>query len=105
MLYAHLVSERLGRDWISPIYVFFNCVPHIEYIDRRRVHVFMCAASHCKGRNGRDVHRFLDTGDAKSTSSLCRHARMCWGDEAVDAADNTKDLEGACEVLAKTGVK
>ena len=30
---------------------------------------------------------------------------MCWGDEAVDAADNTKDLEGAREVLAKTGVK
>jgi hypothetical protein len=80
-------------------------VPRIECIDGRRVHFFVCAASHCKGRNGRDVRRFLDTGDAKSTSGLRRHARMCWGDEAVDAADNTKDLEGAREVLAKTGVK
>jgi hypothetical protein len=102
---AHLLSERLGKDWISPIYVFFNRVPRIEHIDGRCVHVFMCAASHCKGRNGRDVHHFLDTGDAKSTSGLRRHAKMCWGDEAVCAADETKDLEGACEVLKKSGVK
>jgi len=51
------------------------------------------------------VRRFLDTGDAKSTSGLRRHARMCWGDEAVSAADQTKDLEGARDVLAKSGVK
>jgi hypothetical protein len=102
---AHLLSERLGKDWISPIYVFFNCVPRIEHIDGRRVHVFMCTASHCKGRNGRDVRRFLDTGDAKSTSGLRRHAKMCWGDEAVCAADKTKDLECARKVLKKSGVK
>ena len=102
---AHLVSERLGKDWISPIYVFFNRVPRIEHIDGRRVHVFECMASHCKGRNGRDVCHFLDTGDAKSTSGLCRHAKMCWGDEAVSATDKTKDLEGAREVLANSGVK
>ena len=65
----------------------------------------MCAASHCKGKHGRDIHRFLDTGDAKSTSSLRRHVKMCWGDEAVSAADNTKDLEGACSILAKSGLK
>ena len=80
-------------------------MPRIEYIDGHHVHVFVCAASHCKGRNGRDVRCFLETGNAKSTSGLRRHARMCWGDKAVDAADNTKDLEGAREVLAKTGVK
>jgi hypothetical protein len=51
------------------------------------------------------VHRFLDTGDAKSTSGLRRHAKMCWGDEAVSAADNTRDLDGACAVLAKSGLK
>jgi hypothetical protein len=102
---AHLLSERLGKEWISPIYVFFNRVPRIEYIDGRRVHVFVCAAAHCKGKNGRDVRRFLDTGDAKSTSGLRRHAKMCWGDEAVTAADDTKDLEGARAVLAKSGVK
>ena len=65
----------------------------------------MCAASHCKGKHGHDVRRFLNTGDAKLTSSLRRHAKMCWGDEAVSAADNTKDLEGACSILAKLGLK
>jgi hypothetical protein len=51
------------------------------------------------------VRRFLDTGDAKSTSGLRQHAKMCWGDEAVSAADNTRDLDGARAVLAKSSLK
>ena len=100
-----LALEQLGKDWILPIYVFFNCVPHIEHINGRCVHVFICAASHCKGRNDCDVCCFLDTDDAKSTSGLCQHVKMCWGDEAVNAAGGTKDLEGMCKVLAKTWIK
>jgi hypothetical protein len=30
---------------------------------------------------------------------------MCWGDEVVNAADNTRDLDAACTVLAKLGLK
>ena len=30
---------------------------------------------------------------------------MYWGDKAVSAADNIKDLDGACMVLAKNGLK
>jgi hypothetical protein len=71
----------------------------------RRVHVFECAAGKCRGKNGRDVRRYLDTSDAKSTSSLRRHAKNCWGEEAVEAADNTQDLEGAREVLGKTKLR
>ena len=85
--------------------MFFNRTPRIEYVDKRRVHVFVCGASHCKGKHGRDVRRFLDTGDAKSTSSLHRHVKMCWGNEAVSAADNMKDLEGARSILVKSGLK
>jgi hypothetical protein len=51
------------------------------------------------------VRRYLDTGDARSTSSLRRHAKICWGEDAVSAADNTADLEGARTVLAKSGLK
>lgn len=76
--------------------------PRIEYVKGRHVHVFECAAGKCRGKNGRDVRRFLDTGDAKSTSGLRRHAKNCWGDEAVEAADSTRDLDGARVVLAKT---
>ncbi len=50
----------------------------------------------------RDVRQFLDTGDAKSTSGLRWHAKICWGNEAVEAVDGTHNLEGACVVLAKT---
>ena len=94
--------ERLSKDWNSPIYVFFKLSPRIEYVNDRRVHVFECAAGRCRGKNGRYVRRFLDTGDAKSTSGLRRHAKNCWGDEAVAAADGTQDLEGARVVLLKT---
>lgn len=64
--------------------------------------MFECAAGKRRGKNGKDVCRFLDTGDVKSTSSLGRHAKNCWGDEAVAVADGTQDLEGARVVLLKT---
>jgi hypothetical protein len=69
--------ERLWKDWTSPIYVFFRKSPRIDYVNGRRVHVFECAAGKCRGKNGQDVRRFLDTGDAKSTSSLRWHAKNC----------------------------
>src|SRR5271163_2001104 len=93
-------TERLLKDWTSPIYVFFKPTPSIEYIKERHVHVFECSAVHWMGKgNGRHVRRYLDTGDAKSTSNLHKHAKICWGDEAVAADDNTKDIRAAREVL------
>ena len=80
-------------------------MPQVEYVNNRRAHVFECAAGKCRGKHGQDVCRFLDTGDAKSTSSLRRHAKNCWGDEAVAAADSTQDLESARVVLAKTKLR
>ena len=74
----------------------------MEYVNNCQVHVFECAAVKCRRKNRQDVHWFLDTGDAKSTSGLCRHAKDCGGDKAVIAADNTQDSEGAQVVLAKT---
>jgi hypothetical protein len=67
--------------------------------------VFECAATNCKGRTGRDVRRFLDTSDAKSTGNMRKHAKICWGAETVAAADATKSLVGAREVLAKAKLK
>ena len=51
--------------------------------------------------NGRMVRRYLDTGNAKSTSNLRKHAKICWGEEAVAAADKTRDVRAAREALAK----
>ncbi len=95
----------MSKKWSSPVYVFFKKTPRIEYKNDRRSHVFECAAGHCKGRNGRDVWRYLDKGDANSMSNLLRHAKICWGVEAVEAANATKDLDAAREVLSKTKLR
>jgi len=75
--------------------------PRIEYVDGHHAHTFECAAGRCWGKNGRDIHQYLDKGDAKLTSGLCRHATKCWGAETVKSADGTKDLEAARAVLLK----
>ena len=81
---------------MSPIYVFFKPLPSVEIIRDRRVHVFECTVLNCKGRaNGRMVRRYLNTADAKSTSNLRKHAKICWGAEAVAAADATNDISAA----------
>jgi hypothetical protein len=57
----------------------------------------MCAASNCKGR-GKDpriIRRYLDKSDRNSTGNLRKHARMCWGDEILRAADACGNLESA----------
>lgn len=98
-----MTSERLSKDWNSPIYVFFKPTPSIEYINSWRVHVFECTAKGCKGRgNGRYVRRYLDTSDSKSTSNLRKHAKTCWTDDvvALAVADKTKDVKAAWEALA-----
>ena len=95
-------SEQLSKDWNSPIYIFFRPTPLIKYINKHRVHVFKCNAKHCKGKgNGRMVRRYLDTSDVKSTSNLRKHAKVCWGEETVTAADQTRDINAACEALKK----
>ena len=95
----------MSRRWTSPVYVFFKKDPQIEYIDGRRCHVFICGAGKCRNRGGREVRRFLDKGDANSTSGLARHAKICWGEETVEAARATGDLDGARAVLAKSNIR
>ncbi len=92
--------EKLLKDWDAPIYVFFKPEPTIQYHEGRKAHVFECAASHCRCKT-KYVRRFLDTKDAKSTSNLRRHAKLCWGDDTVAAADDTRDVKSAREALSK----
>jgi hypothetical protein len=82
-------------------------MPVVDYVDNRRVHVFECGVLSCKGKgkSARHVRRYLDTGDAKSTSNLWRHAKGCWGQETVDAAGETKDVHAARDALAKAKFK
>ena len=93
------------QEWNAPIYAFFKPTPMIQYIDGHRLHVFECVAKCCqgKGRYQRQVNRFLDKKDAKSTTNLRKHAKICWGVETVEAADNTKDVDLAKEILSRHG--
>lgn len=72
-------------EWTAPIYAFFRPVPIVEYVDGRRCHTFLCAAINCKSRG---VRRFLDKGDANSTSNMRKHAKRCWGVEVIKSGDN-----------------
>ena len=66
------------------------------------MHDFTCNAKNCKGKGKtpRQVRRYLDTGDSKSTGSLRRHAKLCWGSDIVAQADATKDVG-----IARAGLK
>ena len=92
--------DRLSKSWDAPVYVFFKPTPSVQYINKRKVHVFECAASPCRYRT-KFVRRFLYTSDASSTSNLRRHARFCWGEDALAAADETRDVKTAREALGK----
>ena len=48
------------------------------------------------------VCRYLNTGDAKSTGNLHKHAKICWGEEVVAAAVETCDVQSAHEALGKS---
>ena len=42
------------------------------------------------------------TADAQSTGNMCKHAKKCWGDKAMEAADSAKDVSEACEKVVKS---
>ena len=84
------------KDWGSPVYAFFGPVPEIEYIDGHRTHVFKCLAHGCS----RTIQRYLDKGDAKSTSNMWKHARSCYGEDIVNEIAEAKDIK-----TARSGVK
>jgi hypothetical protein len=84
---AYYFAGRLTKEWTAPIYAFFLPTPVIEYFKDRRCHTFECAAKSCRHR----VRRFLDTGDAKSTGNMRKHAKKCWSAEVIALADRAKN--------------
>jgi len=79
------------KDWVSPVYAFFNPKPQIVIIGGRRAHEFKCIAKGCKGT----TCRFLNKKDAWSTGNMRKHVKACWGEDALAAAD-AKDVNEAC---------
>jgi hypothetical protein len=75
------------KEWVSPVYAFFEPTPHVIERDGRRAHEFKCAARGCKAT----VRRYLDKKDARSTGNMRKHVKSCWGDGVMSAADDAKD--------------
>ena len=88
-------TERLMKDWNSPVYAFFDPTPQIIEIDGRCAHDFKCQAKRCKTK----VRRYLDKGDARSTGNMWKHVRSCWGDEVLKAAGQAKNANEAREKI------
>src|SRR5260221_12668041 len=87
------------KRWDAPVYAFFKPIPTIEYINDRKAHIFECVATSCRQKS-RFVCHFLNTGNTSSTSNLRRHAKVCWGADAVAAADQTGRATTSCKALA-----
>jgi hypothetical protein len=74
-------SARLSKDWNALVYAFSQPVPEIGYEEGRCYHSFRCAAWGCK----QCICRYLNKKDRKSTGNLRKHAKSCWGAEAIEA--------------------
>ncbi len=92
-----IIIERLKKDWNAPVYAFFYPTPLIEYVgeppNRRRYHVFKCMGKGCTTM----IRRYLDKGDAKSTSNMLKHVRTCkgWGEDVYNSISEAKDIKVA----------
>ncbi|KAG2112007.1 uncharacterized protein F5147DRAFT_744660 [Suillus discolor] len=56
------------KDWISPVYAFFDSTPKIVEENGQWAHIFK---------------RYLNKGDARSTGNMRKHIRSCWGEEVL----------------------
>ncbi|KAG2751361.1 hypothetical protein P692DRAFT_20727481, partial [Suillus brevipes Sb2] len=91
-----MMGRAIEKEWNSPIYAFYHPVPDIGYHEGRCYHEFKCAATECK----KGVQHFLDKKDAKSTSNMQKHAKICWGEETVKLADETKNSQEARTIIS-----
>ncbi|KAG1872022.1 hypothetical protein C8R48DRAFT_746527 [Suillus tomentosus] len=66
------------KEWLSPVYVFFDPMPHIVEINGQCAHEFKC--------------------NARSTGNMQKHIKSCWGEDVLNAAD---DANNANEVWSK----
>ncbi|KAI9430132.1 hypothetical protein BJY52DRAFT_1208109 [Lactarius psammicola] len=94
MVFAEEKMKTELKCWDAPVYAFFKPIPSIQYINNCKAHVFECAASPCHHKT-QFMCWFLYTGDSSSTSNLCRHSKLCWGDKALAAADEVCDVKTA----------
>ncbi|KAA1478817.1 hypothetical protein DENSPDRAFT_788475 [Dentipellis sp. KUC8613] len=93
--------EKLQAKCTSAIYAFSDPTPIITYRNSRKYHTFTCLSKGC----GKQVSRCLQTTDAMSTSNMRKHARQCWGEDVVRAADLAGNVSVARDKVTKPFLK
>ena len=78
----------------SPIYAFFEA-PRLVNQKGCPAHKFKCSRQGCAAT----VRHYLDKKDAGATGNLHKHAKVCWGGAAMDAADNAASADEACKAI------
>ncbi|KAJ6615157.1 hypothetical protein B0H10DRAFT_1718280, partial [Mycena sp. CBHHK59/15] len=93
---------KAKASWTSHIYAFYLGDVKIEYRNDQLHHIFTCSARNCK----HTIARNQTTKDSKSTKNLRLHAKKCWGEDNVLAAEKVKSLGEACKLLKEnSGVR
>ncbi|KAJ6587344.1 hypothetical protein B0H10DRAFT_1831741, partial [Mycena sp. CBHHK59/15] len=89
-------------SWTSTIYTFYLGDVKIEYRGSKLHHTFTCGARNCK----HTITRNQTTKDSNSTKNLRVHAKKCWGEDNVVAAEKVKSLAAARKLLKEnSGVR
>ena len=87
--------------------IHFHQVNSFNWICQRPL--CSCLSVHCKAlqreRKWSYGLPYLDTTNTKSTSNLYKHVKFCWGEEAVEAADQMQDVLAAHEALENISKK
>lgn len=93
----------MRKKWQSPIYGFFKPEPLTDPVNGRACLSFVCGAEICSWPT-RLVHRYADKRVIDgSTGNLHTHACRCFGDKAVDAANNHKNADEVRKVALTNG--
>ena len=83
------------RDWNSPVYAFFGPMPDIVYVDNWRCHIFKCLVKGCDHK----VWHFLDKGNKVLTGNMCKHIRLCWGEDILSQVVEVKNIEAVRDLI------
>ncbi|KAF8579677.1 hypothetical protein K439DRAFT_1359073, partial [Ramaria rubella] len=93
--------ERMCLRWNAPIYVFYDPVPAIESLKRRKCHALKCAAKGCR----HVIRWFIGMADAQSTGNMRKHVKKCWGEDVLDVADQAENQAEAHEKVVSDYMK
>jgi len=91
--------EKIAKQTV-PIYAFYHSVPDIEFDQKGSPKYTVYACCNCRSKQKQGL-----SGTDDFVGVLHRHAKKCWGDKAVKAAQDSKNISRARKAVQKFGSK